>query len=80
MLDASEEWVRNHAVELGAVRLGDGPKGSFRFDANRVREMLDRRRLDQPQPLLRRRPGPRRRAGGVELLPLPVPSGRQGER
>lgn len=71
MLGASEEWVRNHAGELGAVRLGDGPKGVLRFDAARVREALDRRRLPEPQRRRRNLPGPRRRVRGVKLLPLP---------
>jgi hypothetical protein len=72
MLGASEEWVRDHAAELGAVRLGDGPKGVLRFDAARVREALDRRRLADPARRSRRsRPGPRRRSTGVDLLPLP---------
>ena len=35
MLAVSEEWVREHAAELGAIRVGDGPKGALRFDAAR---------------------------------------------
>jgi hypothetical protein len=71
-LGASEDWVRDHAAELGAVRLGDGPKGALRFDLGRVHEALDRRRLAEARrPQRGRRPGPPRRPGGVELLPLP---------
>ena len=47
MLAVSEEWVREHAAELGAVRVGDGPKGALRFDAARVREALERRRIER---------------------------------
>lgn len=71
MLDASEDWVRDHASELGAFRLGDGPRGALRFDATRVRAALDRRRLAETKRRRRRPPGPRRRVLGVELLPLP---------
>jgi hypothetical protein len=72
MLRCSEEWVREHAAELGAVRLGDGPKGALRFDVATVEEALDRRRLDKAAPPRRRtRPGPPRRARNVRLLPLP---------
>jgi hypothetical protein len=49
MLAVSEEWVREHAAELGAIRVGDGPKGALRFDAARVRAALERRRLSQPK-------------------------------
>ena len=27
MLGVSEDWVREHSAELGAIRIGDGPKG-----------------------------------------------------
>lgn len=72
MLDASEDWVRDHAAELGGVRFGDGPTGALRFEPARVREALERRRLPSPRPSPRRsRPGPKRRAESVRLLPLP---------
>jgi hypothetical protein len=32
----SRTWVYEHADELGAVRLGAGPRARLRFDANRV--------------------------------------------
>jgi hypothetical protein len=72
MLAVSEEWVREHAAELGAVRVGDGPKGALRFDAARVRAALERRRLDRPKERQRRRPGQRRRSLG--LVPAAVPA------
>jgi hypothetical protein len=71
MLAVSEVWVRDHAAELGAIRVGDGPKGALRFDARRVRAALEHRRLDRPRERHRRRPGPRRRSLGV--LPAAVP-------
>jgi hypothetical protein len=37
------EWVREHADELGAVRLGNGPRPRLRFDLERVAEALEQR-------------------------------------
>ena len=71
MLGVSEEWVRDHAVELGAIRVSDGPRGVLRFDAARVRAALDSRRLDQPH-VKRRRPGPRRRSAGIHVGAVPA--------
>ncbi len=36
-------WVYDHAGELGAIRLGDGPRPRLRFDARRVADALERR-------------------------------------
>jgi hypothetical protein len=36
MLAVSEDWVRDHAVELGAIRVGDSPRGPLRFDSNKL--------------------------------------------
>jgi hypothetical protein len=71
MLNASEEWVRDHAAELGAVRLGDGPRGPLRFDPARVTEVIESRRLARRRPTPHRRPGPPRTPKRVNLLPLP---------
>lgn len=72
ILDASEDWVRDHAAELGGLRLGDGPTGALRFEVARVQTALERRRVRSLRPSPRRsRPGPRRKVRGVELLPLP---------
>ena len=72
MLAVSEEWVRAHAAELGAVRVGDGPKGALRFDLARVRATLERRRLERPKDRQRRpqRHGPR----SLGLVPAAVPA------
>lgn len=52
LLDAGEvarrfgvtaEWVRDHRDELGAIRLGDGPRPRLRFDAQHVAATLTRR-------------------------------------
>lgn len=72
MLDASEDWVRDQAAELGGVRLGGNPTGALRFELVRVRKALERRRLPSPRPSHRRsRRAARRRPATVELLPLP---------
>jgi hypothetical protein len=76
MLAASNEWVREHAGELGAVRLGDGPRGALRFDPARVRAALERRRVGKSQAPRHSRPGPQRRYSDVALLPLPDANGR----
>jgi hypothetical protein len=61
LLAVSEEWVREHAAELGAVRVDDGPNGALRFDLARVRAALERRRLERPTDGPRRRSRQRRR-------------------
>ena len=72
MLAVSAEWVREHATELGAVRLGDGAKGALRFDVARVRAAVERRRLERPKDRPRRRPGQRRRSVGPVAAAVPA--------
>jgi hypothetical protein len=36
-LNVARQWVYEHAAELGARRLGDGPRGRLRFDLETVR-------------------------------------------
>jgi hypothetical protein len=55
MLAVSEEWVRGHAAELDAIRVGDAPKGALRFDGAWLRAALDRRRIDRRKETSRRR-------------------------
>jgi hypothetical protein len=48
----SRTWVYEHADELGATRLGDGPKARLRFDAKTVSAVLGhegRRPLEPPK-------------------------------
>jgi hypothetical protein len=51
-LGVSIDYVYAHAAELGAMRLGSGPKARIRFDLDRARQILE------AQP---RGPGGRRR-------------------
>jgi hypothetical protein len=44
----SRSYVYEHADELGAIRLGDGPKARLRFDVERVDEALGRSRRTRP--------------------------------
>ena len=72
MLGVSTDWVRDHATELRAFRVGDGAKGELRFDRAEVRVALERRRLGRLTPeVVGRQPGRRRSPRNVELLPLP---------
>ena len=57
-------WVYAHKDELGAVRLGSGPKARLRFDVVRVEAVLNAERA--PAPRAARRP---RRSGDVKALP-----------
>lgn len=73
-LSMSPEWVREHAAELGASRMGSSPRAPLRFRPAAIAEALDRWQLDIPAARSAAgRPGPRRRshATGVELLDLP---------
>jgi hypothetical protein len=42
-LGVSLDYVYAHATELGAMRLGSGPKARIRFDLERARQALERR-------------------------------------
>jgi hypothetical protein len=56
-LCVEREWVYDHQNELGAIRLGAGRRPRLRFDATRVREVLQERNTPAPRP--RRRAGAR---------------------
>lgn len=88
LVDAAEVarrlgWTRGtvyaRADELGAVRLGDGPRARLRFDLALVERRLLARRADQPAD--RAEPGERRRrrsrkTDGDALLPIRPSSSR----
>jgi hypothetical protein len=42
-LGVSLDYVYAHATELGAMRLGSGPKARIRFDLDRARQALEAR-------------------------------------
>lgn len=76
LLGISRAAVYDHAEELGARRLGDGPRPRLRFDPEVARAAWTAR-LDTPPP---QSPRPRsRRLRRVELLPVRGEDG-QGAR
>lgn len=66
----SRDFIYEHSTELGAVRLGDGPRARLRFDPKIVAERLaprpDPRTKPDPSPVGRRRP----RSAAAPLLPI----------
>jgi predicted DNA-binding transcriptional regulator AlpA len=80
-LGVSREWVYEHATELGAITIGDGPKPRLRFDPEMAAAALARRRRSpdpvatkpQDTPPRRRRPRP---TTSVPLLPVHAPRSR----
>jgi hypothetical protein len=68
-------WVYSHAIELGAVKLGNGAKPRLRFDpevAARVLRRVDGKPVADPPPRSGKRAGqpPRRAGSDVRLLPV----------
>jgi len=66
-LGVERTWVYAHANELGAIRLGAGPKARLRFDPDTVVEQL--RSPQQRKPVVRRTLR-RRTTPAVPLLPI----------
>jgi hypothetical protein len=62
----SRTWVYEHADELGAIRLGDGPRARLRFDPERVTQALSRAQTQKASPDRARRPARGKRG----LLPI----------
>ncbi len=80
-LGVTRAWVYEHAAELGAVALGDGPKARLRFDPAIAEQMLQARRRgalapsstpDSPRARRRRQPT----AADIPLLPVHSPRSR----
>lgn len=70
-LAVSEDWVRDHAGELGAIRIGDPRNGPLRFEPDAIDAYKQSRRIRRP-PTAPAWPEDRRKIpAGVELLPLP---------
>lgn len=65
----SPEWVREHGAELGGVKMGDGPKARWRFDAAGLASSGSRPELVDPPVADRRVPrrAPRRARTGQLL-------------
>jgi hypothetical protein len=70
----SRATIYDHAAELGAIRIGDGPRGRLRFDAETaIAAWRDREPEPEPEPQPR---APRRRAHRAATPLLPI----RGER
>ena len=55
-LGLTRAWVYEHAQQLGAIQLGDGPRPRLRFDPQIAMQALnERRRRSEPQPAKPRR-------------------------
>lgn len=67
-------WVYQHAPDLGAIKLGDGPRARLRFDSARVDEYLARSSTGgataETAAATRRRSRRRRSPASAELLPI----------
>jgi hypothetical protein len=76
-LGVTRWWVYQHAPELGAIRIGAGPRARLRFDVDAAKAALDSARRHPPAPTgmpgapktYRRRTGPRP-SESVPLLPV----------
>lgn len=86
-LGVTRAWVYEHAAELGAVALGDGPKARLRFDPANAEAVLQARRRGGPGELPAPAPqgrGParprRRRAPSVALMQVDEPAARPVRR
>ncbi|MFN8215143.1 MAG: hypothetical protein U0R71_00965 [Solirubrobacterales bacterium] len=75
----SEEWVRAHAAELGAIRAGRTARAPLRFEPEAIESWKLAHRIASPVLKAGRRRRIRHSADGVELLPLP-PATERGRR
>ena len=76
-LGLTRAWIYEHAQDLGAIQVGNGPRPRLRFDPALAREALRarRHRSDQSEPTkaLAHPPGrPRRRSTTTSVPLLPV--------
>jgi hypothetical protein len=75
-LNVERSYVYEHAAELGAMRLGSGPKARLRFDLDEVRRLIScsvGRESVEAEPASQAKPRPRRRrrmGTNVEILPI----------
>ena len=68
----SRTWIYEHSRELGAIRLGGGPRARLRFNPDTVKRLLER---EAPQPKAApptRRRRPIRPMTTIGLLPIAI--------
>lgn len=76
-LSVERSWVYDHADELGAVRLGSGPRARLRFRLVLVDHLLQEQAVNEPPArMVERKPQRRNGTDGV-LVPLLPIRGRQ---
>jgi hypothetical protein len=72
LLGVEVDWVREHRVALGAVKLGDGPRARLRFPREAIDAYLAARqvgpRRSEEQPSRRKQRHPRRRGNPAPWL------------
>lgn len=81
LLRVKDGWVRQHAADLGAVRLGDGPRPRLRFDRATVSQWVcscssGRRSKEGGPPArepIQRKPRHRPLGSGSQMLPVKPP-------
>jgi hypothetical protein len=73
-LKVERDWVYANARHLGAIRLGDGPRGRLRFDRELVAELLAAAET-RPGSKTQRVSRPARRQARESLRPKRVPPG-----
>ena len=66
----SRDYVYEHAAELGAVRIGSGPKARLRFDPAIVRERMTGLSVQSRSEPQQENRSPVRRGRKVTLLPI----------
>jgi hypothetical protein len=73
-LGVERAWIYQHAAQLGAIRLGAGPRARLRFDAELVAERLSARdtwpQMAPGRPSLATRRPRRIGSSSPELLPI----------
>ncbi|MGI8730822.1 MAG: hypothetical protein ACR2LK_12685 [Solirubrobacteraceae bacterium] len=70
LLGVERSWIYDHATQLGAIRLGDGPRGRLRFDVDRALAAWTQHA--QPVEPAPGTPAPRRRAPRDTTALLPI--------
>lgn len=66
----SRTWIYEHARELGAIRLGGGPRPRLRFNPDTVKRLLEREPPPRVEPAPARRRRQVRAMNDIELLPI----------
>jgi len=79
LLGRSAPWVYAHATELGAIRMGNGPKARIGFDLSNIEQWKRDNRIRPPEARKEPRRGRRQNTASraANLIPYePAPYGR----